>query len=60
VSLPFHRVLPPFQAVRLSYQLVHLEGVRPGAIADIIEEYRERKAEADKATKKAHWMRDSG
>src|SRR6266436_1199702 len=28
VSLPFHRVLPPSQAVRLSYQLVHLEGVR--------------------------------
>src|SRR6266478_4975413 len=29
VSLPFHRVLPPSRAVRLSYQLVHLEGVRP-------------------------------
>src|SRR5713101_5706307 len=28
VSLPFHRVLPPSRAVRLSYQLVHLEGVR--------------------------------
>src|SRR6266478_3928327 len=31
VSLPFHRVLPPSRAVRLSYQLVHLEGVRPKA-----------------------------
>src|SRR5260370_4381302 len=28
VSLPFHRVLPPSRAVRLSYQLVHLVGVR--------------------------------
>src|SRR5260370_5414426 len=28
VSVPFHRVLPPSRAVRLSYQLVHLEGVR--------------------------------
>src|SRR6266851_4821819 len=28
VSLPFHRVLPPSRAVRLPYQLVHLEGVR--------------------------------
>src|SRR6266481_2532738 len=29
VSLPFHRVLPPSRAVRLSYQLGRLEGVRP-------------------------------
>src|SRR5712664_1185083 len=28
VSLPFHRVLPPSRAVRLSDLLVHLEGVR--------------------------------
>src|SRR5260370_36648196 len=28
VSLPFHGVLPPSRAVRLSYQLVHLEGAR--------------------------------
>jgi enterochelin esterase-like enzyme len=28
MSLPFHRVLPPSRAVRLSYHLVQLEGVR--------------------------------
>src|SRR6266852_8592142 len=33
VSLPFHRVLPPSRAVRLSYQLVHLEGVRSLSLA---------------------------
>src|SRR5216684_4289571 len=33
VSLPFHRVLPPSRAVRLSYQLVHLEGVRSPALS---------------------------
>src|SRR5216684_4042028 len=36
VSLPFHRVLPPSRAVRLSYQLVHLEGVRSSLLLTLI------------------------
>src|SRR6266478_8628579 len=42
VSLPFHRVLPPSRAVRLSYQLVHLEGVRSMSGDSIYMDYYSR------------------